>query len=276
MESLMLVDDFNYGHTAGAAAGPAKGDPNLLPLGLIRTPPPGTTTTAAPARQAPSAAPAAPVFLTAAGCPKTLPPPPAGPPVMVLFPATLHLSMFLVPPPPATLASVALTLISIPGAWRRNFSLNSIYCPGRSIPHPSYTYRLTTKQQPYSFPPLSSKKSVLGIAILGEQWASLAFAAALALSTLWRHGWWLYMHPECAPVLFILAGSTADIALGFVLSSLLQIYRSPPPEQQQPDSQSQPLADAAPVASQQGAPGLGQQAGMWDAVTPPGLRTRRM
>lgn len=112
----MLVDDFNYG--SPAASGPAKGDPHLLPLGLIRKPASGSTTnTTAAARQAPSGGgPSAPVYLTAEGCPKTLPPPPAGPPVMVLFPATLHLSMFLVPPPPATVASVALTLIAMMGS----------------------------------------------------------------------------------------------------------------------------------------------------------------
>ncbi|CAN0388231.1 unnamed protein product, partial [Hapterophycus canaliculatus] len=123
MESLMLVDDFNHGRAA-AAAGPAKGDPHLLPLGLVRKPSSGNAAnTTAPARQPPAAAGGdgggggggqqVPVYLTAEGCPKTLPPPPAGPPVMVLFPATLHLSMFLVPPPPATLVSFALTLIAM-------------------------------------------------------------------------------------------------------------------------------------------------------------------
>lgn len=60
--------------------------------------------------------------------------------------------------------------------------------------------------------------------MLGGGWASLAFGAALTLSTLWRYGWWLYLNPECVPLLLGLSRSTADVALGFVLASLLQVW----------------------------------------------------
>lgn len=36
---------------------------------------------------------------------------------MVLFPATLHLAIFLVPAPPATIVSAVMTLVAILGAW---------------------------------------------------------------------------------------------------------------------------------------------------------------
>lgn len=64
---------------------------------------------------------------------------------------------------------------------------------------------------------------MLAIALLGRGKASLRFGMSLGLSTLWRHGWWLYIQPECAPVLFLLSGTTADVALGFLLTSLLQV-----------------------------------------------------
>lgn len=66
-------------------------------------------------------------------------------------------------------------------------------------------------------------QSVAGIAILGGGGPSMGLAVTLALSTLWRHGWWLYLQPECGPVAFILSGTTADVALGFLLSSLIQV-----------------------------------------------------
>lgn len=64
---------------------------------------------------------------------------------------------------------------------------------------------------------------MVGVALLGGGLASAALGAALALSTLWRHGWWLYLQPELAPVLFLLSRVTADVSLGFLLSSLLQV-----------------------------------------------------
>lgn len=62
---------------------------------------------------------------------------------------------------------------------------------------------------------------MLGVALLGGGLPSAIFAAELTFSTFWRHGWWLYLQPECAVVLFML-GTTADVALGFLLSSLVQ------------------------------------------------------
>ena len=66
------------------------------------------------------------------------------------------------------------------------------------------------------------QQSVLGIALLGGGRASAALGVSLGLSTFWRSGWWLYLQPECGPVLFMLSGM-ADVAIGFLLSSLLQV-----------------------------------------------------
>lgn len=64
---------------------------------------------------------------------------------------------------------------------------------------------------------------MLGVALLGGGVSSLALGTALVLSTLWRHGWWLYLRPEFVPVVFLLCGTTLDVALGFLLSSVVQV-----------------------------------------------------
>lgn len=113
MQSLVLMDD-SYGDMGHSRpTGPATGDRNLLPLGLVQKPSAGGAAngTARQHKQMPPAGPAVD------GCPSTLPPPPEGPPVMVLFPATLHLAIFFVPAPPATLVSAAMTLLAIPLLW---------------------------------------------------------------------------------------------------------------------------------------------------------------
>lgn len=63
---------------------------------------------------------------------------------------------------------------------------------------------------------------MLGVALLGGGMPSAVFALELVVSTFWRHGWWLYLQPEIAGVLLMLSGATADVALGFLLSSLVQ------------------------------------------------------
>lgn len=115
MQSLVLMDD-SYGDMGhGRPTGPATGDRHLLPLGLVQKPPAGggaaNGTGARQHKQTPPARPAV------GSCPSTLPPPPEGPPVIVLFPATLHLAIFFVPAPPATIFSAVLTLLAILGAW---------------------------------------------------------------------------------------------------------------------------------------------------------------
>lgn len=133
MRSLVLVDSSYDYHHAGAGGDPAKGDQDLLPLGLIQKPSAdGTKTAIDPAQQRhqkqPSVAasetrpsPTPPSAATAAVAgdrpPSGLPSPPEGPPVMVLFPATLHLAMFFVPPPRATLVSAVMSLMVMLGSW---------------------------------------------------------------------------------------------------------------------------------------------------------------
>lgn len=70
---------------------------------------------------------------------------------------------------------------------------------------------------------LCHHKWVLGIAVLGRSWPGASLGIALALATLWKKGWWLYFHPECAALLFISAGTTADVYFGFLLASLVQV-----------------------------------------------------
>lgn len=118
MQSLVLVDD-SYGDMGhNRPTGPATGDRHLLPLGLVQKPAAaggaGNGTAAARRHKKTPPAGARPAV---DGCPSTLPPPPEGPPVMVLFPATLHLAIFFVPAPPATLVSAVMTLLAILGAW---------------------------------------------------------------------------------------------------------------------------------------------------------------
>ncbi|CAM9244777.1 unnamed protein product [Ectocarpus sp. 12 AP-2014] len=278
MQSLVLVDD--YSRPAATTAGPAKGDRSLLPLGLISKPPAAehgsggnnnnNNNTAAGRPQRPTGEPPSDsLYVRAEGCPSTLPPPPAGPPVMVLFPATLPLSIFLAPPPPATLASGVLTLLAILGSWGWGWGLVSAGGVGSGLAA-GLAAGLGVRSRPvggWGFTGLSA----LGTALLGGGKASLTFGMSLALSTLWRHGWWLYVQPECAPVLFLLSGTTADVALGFLLTSLIQIHRSPsppPPPRSESQGSSRPQASAAAAHHQHAS---GSQADMWNAVTPPGL-----
>ncbi|CAM9439572.1 unnamed protein product [Ectocarpus fasciculatus] len=278
MQSLVLMDDYGRPASAAAAAGPARGDRNLLPLGLISKPPAAGQGTSGnnnnnaggrPRRPTADEPPSGPLYVTAEGCPSTLPPPPAGPPVMVLFPATLPLSIFLAPPPPATLASGVLTLLAILGSWGWGWGLVSAAGVGSGLAA-GLAAGLGVRSRPvggWGFTGLS----VVGIALLGGGKASLTLGMSLGLSTLWRHGWWLYLQPECAPVLFLLSGTTADVALGFLLTSLLQIHRSPsppPPPRSEPQDPSRPQASAAAAHNQHPS---GSQADMWNAVTPPGL-----
>lgn len=69
-------------------------------------------------------------------------------------------------------------------------------------------------------------KWVLGIAVLGRSWPGASLGIALGLATLWKKGWWLYFHPECAALLFISAGTTADVFCGFLLASLVQVQNA--------------------------------------------------
>lgn len=71
-------------------------------------------------------------------------------------------------------------------------------------------------------------KWVLGIAVLGRSWPGASLGIALGLATLWKKGWWLYFHPECAALLFISTGTTADVFFGFLLASLVQVQNVSP------------------------------------------------
>ncbi|CAM9277466.1 unnamed protein product [Pylaiella littoralis] len=279
MQSLVLVDgpyDRLYGNGGG---GPAKGDRTLLPLGLIPKPLAGGSTTAAAAAAAAAADPSQQgrqkKQSTARGgggeCPSALPSPPEGPPIMVLFPATLHLAIFLAPPPRATIVSAIMSLLAMLGSWGWGWGLLSTAGVASGLAA-GFAAGLGVRSRPvggWSYAALS----VLGIALLGGGKASIAFGVSLALSTLWRSGWWLYLQPECAPVLFMLSGTTADVALGFLLASLLQIHGTPLKQQQESSSHlvAQPqrpdnAAHQAPVSVSEP-----QGASMWDAVTPPGI-----
>lgn len=119
MQSLVLMGDSYGDMDRSRPAGPAAGDRHLLPLGLVQKPSSGRAengngTGTAAGRQHKQTPPARPAAV--GGCPSALPPPPEGPPVMVLFPATLHLAIFFVPAPPATLVSAVMTLLAILGA----------------------------------------------------------------------------------------------------------------------------------------------------------------
>lgn len=118
MQSLALISSTNEGY----AAGPAKSDANALPLGAVWVKPSRgrSSNDAAFARPA-AAAPCAAVD----GCPSTLPPAPPGPPVMVLFPATLNLATFFAPPSALALASGVLSLVSLLGSWGWGWGLVS-------------------------------------------------------------------------------------------------------------------------------------------------------
>ena len=114
MQSLVLMDESYGGVGHSRPTGPATGDRHLLPLGLVQKPSAGGAANGTAPRQHKQTPPAPPAV---DGCPSTLPPPPEGPPVMVLFPATLHLAIFFVPAPPATLVSAVMTLLAILGAY---------------------------------------------------------------------------------------------------------------------------------------------------------------
>lgn len=66
-------------------------------------------------------------------------------------------------------------------------------------------------------------QSSLAVALLGGGRLSVALGCALAISTLWMHGWWLFLQPEIAPLMFFVCGVTMDVALGFLLASLVQV-----------------------------------------------------
>eukprot|EP00752_Nemacystus_decipiens_P004497 g4106.t1 len=266
MQSLVLIDDAygDMGHRR--PTGPATGDRHLLPLGLVHKPSTGGAANGAATRHHKQAPPAGP---------STLPPPPEGPPVMVLFPATFHLAIFFVPAPPATLVSTVMTILAILGAWGWGWGVVTTSGVATGIAA-GFVVGLGVRSRPvegWGYVALS----VLGIALLGGRRASAALGVSLGLSTFWKNGWWLYLQPECGPVLFILSGM-ADVALGFLLSSLLQLHHTSPSPQPQEASQlsvvSQP--DTVDTATDPAPP---LQADMWSAVTPPGLaglRGRRL
>lgn len=64
---------------------------------------------------------------------------------------------------------------------------------------------------------------MVGVALLGGGISSLALGVALLMSTIWKNGWWLYLQPEVAPLVFLAMGSTMDVALGFLVSSLIKV-----------------------------------------------------
>lgn len=89
----------------------AKGDKNTLPLGAL------WATNAPPAAmsKASSSTTTKPANSSIGQQPE-LPDCPAGQPILVLFPETLHLAVFLVQPPPALLASGSLVAAALAGS----------------------------------------------------------------------------------------------------------------------------------------------------------------
>eukprot|EP00903_Cladosiphon_okamuranus_P009828 g9341.t1 len=278
MQSLVLMDDSYSDMGHGRPTGPATGDRHLLPLGLVQKPSAGGAANGAAPRHHKQTSPARP---TVNRCPYSLPPQPEGPPVMVLFPATLHLAIFFVPAQPATLASAVMTLLVILGEWVWGWGTVSTAGAGSGIAA-GFVVGLGVRSWPVGGWG-STALLALGVALQGGGRASVALSVSLILSTFWRNGWWLYLQPQCGPVWFMLSGMVlpsgmADVSLGFLLSSLLQVHETPPSPQPKEASRRSvvPQPETHDSATHRAPPVQGD---MWSAVTPPGLaglRGRRL
>ncbi|CAM9528147.1 unnamed protein product [Ascophyllum nodosum] len=268
MESLALVD-FSSG--GSERRGLARSDPNMLPLGAVLG-----TSSAGGSASGGAGAPAPRPLLIAGGRPK-LPPPPRGQPLMVLLPETRHVALFLVPTAYLTLLSGALMLLALLGssAWGWGLASPSGLASGvtagvavglwvRSWPVGGWTSMALATNLRLSLLPRINQM-VLGFGVLGGGWPSVGLGIALGLATLWQHGWWLYLHPECAPLL-ALVGTTVDVSLGILLASVFQVHLTPktPPTTTGPSSLQPPANEAVPRTPR----GLGAQ---WTPVTPPGM-----
>lgn len=111
MDSLALVEGPNGGFER---RGLARSDPKALPLGAVVSKSSDTSGGQAGAGKAPRPPQ---TFSITEGCPIELPPPPSDPPILVLFPTTLHLALSLAVPPHTTILSGTLMLLTLLCSW---------------------------------------------------------------------------------------------------------------------------------------------------------------
>lgn len=111
MDPLALVEGPSGGFER---RGLARSDPKALPLGAVVAKSSDTSGGQSGAGKAPQ--PPQALSITER-CLIELPPPPSDPPILVLFPTTLHLALALAVPPHTTILSGTLMLLTVLCSW---------------------------------------------------------------------------------------------------------------------------------------------------------------